>query len=294
LRPYKRKNVINEIMKLIPEFKEFCTFNGKNIQIHSYYCNTIMKLAEIIRTMGKSINKGLQHDIFKSIFAKLELNQKYVFEKYVDGQRRDILITESGKIIEVKTISNMSHKKIADLISYALDIKPEIDRLWVFYFMHIDTTQLDSASRKRLIHENKECIYLLVFVDILLTGVIDLTEINTELEKGTKKIGDEAAEKLDIPRTIILPLENVILVEDIKRELEKEREKREKLSKELEERDKKLDEMSQKLKERDKKLDEMSQKLKERDMKLDEMSKKLDEMSKKLDEMSRKLKEKDK
>ena len=123
-------------------------------------------------------------------------------------------------------------------------------------------------------------LYLLVFVDILLTGVIDLTEINTELEKGTKKIGDEAAEKLDIPRTIILPLENVILVEDIKRELEKEREKREKLSKELEE--------------RDKKLDEMSQKLKERDMKLDEMSKKLDEMSKKLDEMSRKLKEKDK
>ncbi len=286
-------------MKLVPEFEEFCTFNGKNVQIHSYYCNTIMKLAEIIRTLGKALNQGLQHDIFKTIFAKLELNQEYKLEKYVNRKRHDILITDSGELIEVKTISNMSYKKITELISYVLDVKPEVNRIWVFYFMYIDTIKLDLESKKRLIHKNKTCIYLLVFVDILLTGVIDLTEINTELEKGTKKIIDETAEKLDISRTLILPLENVILVEDLKRELEEEQEKKEKLSKELEEMSKKLEEMSKKLEERDKKLEEMSKKLEERDKKLEEMSKKLEskkleERDKKLEEMSKKLEEKDK
>ena len=90
-----------------------------------------------------------------------------------------------------------------------------------------------------------------------------MTEINGELKDGTKEVVDRTADKLGVDKTIILPLGNVIVSEELRRklkkkeqELEQERIEREKKEHELE---KKEQELEQERIERVKKEQEIEQ-----------------------------------
>ncbi|MHA1310182.1 MAG: hypothetical protein ACTSQO_04560 [Candidatus Helarchaeota archaeon] len=103
-----------------------------------------------------------------------------------------------------------------------------------------------------------------------------MTEINKELENGIKELIESGAEELDISKEIIIPLENVVFVEDLKRELEEKNRIIEEIEKELikeklekkrilEEKEKeKLEKMKikNKLEKKEKELQELRKKLK--------------------------------
>ena len=76
-----------------------------------------------------------------------------------------------------------------------------------------------------------------------------MTEINGELKDGTKEVVDRAADKLGVDNTIILPLGNVIVSEELRRKLKKKEQELEKKEQELEheriEREKKEQEIEQ-------------------------------------------------
>ena len=60
----------------------------------------------------------------------------------------------------------------------------------------------------------------LVFIKINLIGVADLTEINNEIEKGTEEMIEQVAKDLDVSKNIIIPLPNLITVEELRSEID--------------------------------------------------------------------------
>ncbi|MHA1270531.1 MAG: hypothetical protein ACTSPY_12135 [Candidatus Helarchaeota archaeon] len=268
-KKYTRGRIIRKVLKLLPNFKPpFDHFNKQFTKYYIYYCHSIMKMVHIIKTEGKSIDKGLQHDIFKNLFAELILNRPFRFEKVINGRKIDIYVLDEFSI-EVKTISDMDLQKIYKTIKAVSELNPKSDRLWIFYFLVIDTTHLSNNLIKKFNSQTFQCIYFLVFIDILLSGVNDLTEINGELEKGVKEVVDRAADKLNIPRKIILPLENLIMVEDLKRELnEKEKTIKEKDNM-IKEKDNMIKEKDNMIKEKDKELNRLKRIIKEKGIDID-------------------------
>jgi len=76
------------------------------------------------------------------------------------------------------------------------------------------------------------------------------------------------AKDLGVEKEILIPVDGIILVEDLEAELESERNRNSELSEKLSERDKVIDDLSRKLSERDKMLSE-------RDKIIDDLSRKL-------------------
>ena len=99
--------------------------------------------------------------------------------------------------------------------------------------MKLEPPILKNKENKKDNVKDLKCKYFLIFLDILLSGVDDLTEINKELENGIKELIESGAEELDISKEIIIPLENVVFVEDLKRELEEKNRIIEEIEKEL-------------------------------------------------------------
>jgi len=89
----------------------------------------------------------------------------------------------------------------------------------------------------------------LVFIKINLIGVADLTEINNEIEKGTEEMIEQVAKELDVSKNIIIPLPNLITVEELRSEIDGLKSDVEELKSEVEKRDKIIKELRDKLKE---------------------------------------------
>ena len=128
--------------------------------------------------------------------------------------------------------------------------------------MKLEPPILKNKENKKDNVKDLKCKYFLIFLDILLSGVDDLTEINKELENGIKELIESGAEELDISKEIIIPLENVVFVEDLKRELEEKNRIIEEIEKELIK--EKLEKMKikNKLEKKEKELQELRKKLK--------------------------------
>ncbi|MHA1270282.1 MAG: hypothetical protein ACTSPY_10885 [Candidatus Helarchaeota archaeon] len=232
----------------------FDHFKKKFTEFKVYYCNHVKQLVEILTDFGKTKDSSLQHDVFKHIFAYVLFKDKVQFEKEGVPKKIDIYHMYEDQRIEVKTINELSFKKLKDTVMYVFRHHPNNEKLWIFYFLKLE--MLDNS-----INKNKEfeiiiddCKYLLIFISIIILGEENLSDINSELEEGVKEIVERAAEKLDVEKEIIIPLGNVIISEELRRklkdkekelenkekELEKERKEKEKYKKELENKEKEL------------------------------------------------------
>jgi len=288
---YSRNKILQKFLGLKTYFRSvFQEVRLEHTQFSMYYCNGVMRFVSYFKKYGRAIDKGLIHDIFKVFFSQLKYGLNGVeVEKEVGKRRIDLYRTVEGEIIEVKTISNISFKKIYGTIKSVFKLVPKADRLWLFFFMKLMPSILKKKNQKDNVKDLK-CKYFLIFIDIIITGVEDLTEINKELESGIKELIESGAEELDISKEIIIPLENVVFVEDLKRELEESK-------KELEEKEKELKEKEKELKEKEKELkkEKLDKKKKLKELKREKLEKKkikdeLEKKEKELQELRKKIK----
>ncbi|MHA1371369.1 MAG: hypothetical protein ACTSRA_16825 [Promethearchaeota archaeon] len=94
------------------------------------------------------------------------------------------------------------------------------------------------------------------------------SELISVLIEMVEKSKSFVAKDLGVEKEILIPVDGIILVEDLEAELESERNRNSELSEKLSERDKVIDDLSRKLSERDKMLSE-------RDKIIDDLSRKL-------------------
>ncbi|MHA1310808.1 MAG: hypothetical protein ACTSQO_07730 [Candidatus Helarchaeota archaeon] len=301
---YSRNKILKKFLGLKTYFKSaFQETISEHSHFSMYYCNGVMRFVSYLKKYGRAIDKGLIHDIFKVFFSQLKYGENGVaIEKEMGKKRLDLYRMVEDEIIEVKTISNISFKKIFGTVKSVFKLVPKADRLWLFFFMKLGGTTLKNKKNEKDSVEDLKCKYFLIFLDIILSGVEDLTEINKELESGIKELIESGAEKLDLSKEIIIPLENVVFVEDLKRELEEKEKELEEKEKELKEKKKELKEKEKELKEekldKKKKLKELKRELKrelERELKREKLEKKkikdeLEKKEKELQELRNKLK----
>ncbi len=205
--------------------------------IKYYYCDAIMDLVKFIREKTKAKELGATHHVLKALFRWIIYQDRARLEISKDGHRVDIYVDETRQEIEVKTISQM---KVLDLWKKAIGVieapSHTPDSLWIFYFYRLDWSK-DKAVPKRKIatsngsntspsfEEEPTCHYLLVFVDIDLL-VQESNSLKQDMIQLVEESLEHVAKKIRIRPELIIPLENLIKVEDVERERDEIRHER--------------------------------------------------------------------
>ncbi|MHA1253113.1 MAG: hypothetical protein ACTSRP_24220 [Candidatus Helarchaeota archaeon] len=282
---YKPKEkIIKTVLGFRDEFKEpFIKFKKRWTEFRSYYCKNVSRLVDELKK-GYVRDNTLTHDVLRSLFANILFVDKLESEYYENGHKIDLYLPKNDLRIEIKTICNMDLDKIYKRVKIVIKLPYDIDVLWVFYFKKIDFSILnDKINRSININKLKiKCIYFLVFIQIVLNGEVELSDLNSEIKEGIKELEEKEAEKLGITGEIIIPLENLVMVEDLKKELEEK-------EKVLKEKEKVLKEKENELKEKEKELEKEKLAKEKEKLAKKRIKRELEELKSKLREKNIKL-----
>jgi hypothetical protein len=193
----------------------FYQLNNNGLQIEYYFCQSVMELVLFLRNQTKTSELGAQHHTLKILFNFMKYGETGIIEFPIDGNRADIYLTHENQVIEVKKISDMTfHKLYKKILGVIESESSKADILWVFYFYKL----LEPSS----IAPN--CQYLLTFISIDLIEV-EPEALKWDLSHMIEESKAEIAQKLKIIPELIFPLENLIKVDDLERELAEEKQK---------------------------------------------------------------------
>ncbi|MHA1849067.1 MAG: hypothetical protein ACTSYS_05970, partial [Promethearchaeota archaeon] len=87
------------------------------------------------------------------------------------------------------------------------------NKVWIFFFLKFwgDASPIE------------ECKYLLYWITIDFMDVKEVSELNDEVRSNMTDLNQAVANSLGVDEEIIIPVDNILLVEDLERELEDER-----------------------------------------------------------------------
>jgi len=239
------------------------------VAVHHYYCTSVMDVVRHLRRFTRARDEQGQHDVLKIVFKRLVHGDRGRYEVRRGRTRLDIWIDDAHEAIEVKTIVDVTVSKVKGKLSLVLRLKRKqrrrVDRLWVVFFYKFK----DGASPRAA------CKYLLCWVDMDLAGITNTRELEDDVVALMHKSKKAVAEKLNVDESIIIPVENIMLVEDLERELK--------------EKDALLDEKDKIIDEKDALLDEKDKVIDEKDKVIDEHGKALDKLAAENLELKRRL-----
>jgi hypothetical protein len=191
-------------------------------EIKIYYCQPIMDLVKFIREKTNAKEIGATHHVMKIAFKNIEYPNARL-EYNHNSKRIDIYIEDIRYFIEVKAISDMT---IRDLYQKAIGViesdNDYSDRLWIFYFYRIEWENTIA----------EDCHYLLAHIDIDILQQ-DSSTLMGDLIQMVEDSQQHVAKKLKVRPTLIIPLENLVKVDDLER-IVKEKDKQ------LEEKDREI------------------------------------------------------
>jgi len=198
-----------EIMKLVPGLCDalLVEVRRKPVYVRVYYCEGVMAIVEYIRDHTKGMEHGAQHHVFKILGKHAEFGDQGQLEVSSDAERMDIYIKESMVSVEVKTLTMATIETIRGTVMAAFEGNPA-DKTWIFFLYKFDG---DASPRP-------SCAYLLTWVAIDSLD-IDFDRIADVVVTLVQKAKDKVAKKLGVPGRILIPVENIIKVEDLEREL---------------------------------------------------------------------------
>src|SRR6056297_1206356 len=230
------------------------------LEIRYYHCKYIEELVRYIRDNTRAKHLGATHHVLNILFNQVECSGKGVLE-YTKGRKRyDCFLKKDSRIIEVKTIKHMTIEKLYNKFVGVIESeRSDADVLWVFYFYRMPEETTDGTKIA--------CHYLLTFIGINIVEQ-ERKNLREELIELVERSKEKVAEKVRTLPRLIIPLENLVMVEDLKHDLEVK-------NKALEERDKALEEKDKAIKEKYKVLKEKDKALKEKDKIIKMMKKQL-------------------
>ncbi len=182
------------------------------VSIRMFYCEGVMAVARYLRETTKALEPGAAHHVFKILAMHARYGDKGRLEVPDKGERMDIYFEDTMERIEVKTLVMATLKTIRRTLLASFASGP-VNRTWIFYFYKFK----GNASPR------PPCQYLLVWIDIDSLD-IDYSRVTRQVIAMVQKTKQNVAKKLGVPGEILVPVENIIKVEDLERELkEKER-----------------------------------------------------------------------
>lgn len=222
------------------------TVQGPALEIKYYYCHAVTDLVQFIREKTKAKELGATHHVLKILFRWIVYQDRARLEITKDGRRVDIYVEDTRQEIEVKTISEM---KLYELWQKVLGViespSHKSDILWVFYFYRVNRTDIIQSSEREMgsltantysqalngsitcrtldkpssRDRRQDCHYLLTFIalDILEQ---ESDSLKQDLMRMVEDSVRQVAKKINTRPELIIPLENLIKVEDLERLVE--------------------------------------------------------------------------
>jgi len=187
------------------------TSRGRATARH-YYCTSVMDVARHLRRFTKARDEQGQHDVLKILFKYYRYGRKGRFEIKNGMYRLDIWIDGAREAIEVKTIVDVTVAKVKGKASLILALRKKrhrrVDRAWIAFFYKFK----GGASPK------PACKYLLCWIDIGISGIVNARELNQDLTMIMHESKIAVAKRISVDDNIIIPVDNIMLVEELERE----------------------------------------------------------------------------
>ncbi|HME52285.1 MAG TPA: hypothetical protein VKM55_08710 [Candidatus Lokiarchaeia archaeon] len=199
--------ILKDIAGRLPDDEIYSAKKG-TVAIHVYYCHDVMAIASQLRKFTRASDAQAQHDTLKILFKHAKFGAVGEFEVHQGPWRLDIYVAESHLIVQVRTIVKVTVDKLREkpIAAFEQDI---CDQLWIAFFYKFK----GDAS------PNPACKYLLEWIDINSASVTSISRLNKQLTAMVQKSKQAIAKKLDVSDEIIIPVDNILLAEELEREV---------------------------------------------------------------------------
>nr|MDO8109957.1 hypothetical protein [Candidatus Sigynarchaeota archaeon] len=276
--------VLEKIAKRLA-FDEIDVLSQGQVTAHHFYCTTVMDVARHLRQFTRAKDEQGQHDVLKILLKYYRYGRRGKFEIKHGRYRLDIAVDDGRLVISVKTIVDVTVEKVQEKASMVLSLKQEkkysADRVWIAYFYKFK----GQASPK------KACKYLLCWIDIDISGVVDVQTLNQDLIAMVQKTKTAVAGKLGVDDKIIIPVDNIMLVEELERESKEKDDLLGAKDELLEAKDDVIDKLEQEKAEQGRAIIEKAKTIDEQTKTIDEQTKTIDEQTKTIDEQTKTIDE---
>nr|MDO8114435.1 hypothetical protein [Candidatus Sigynarchaeota archaeon] len=199
--------ILKDIASRLPA-DEIVPAKKRLVAIHVYYCHEVMAIASHLRKFTRASDAQAQHDVLKMLLKHRKFGDAGRFEVHEGPWRLDIYIGESHLIVQVKTIVKVAVDKLREK-PVAVFEHEICDELWIAFFYKFK----EDAS------PDPACQYLLVWIDINFADVTNVARLNKQLTAMVQKSKQDAAKKLGVAEDIIIPVDNILLTEELEREV---------------------------------------------------------------------------
>ncbi len=246
--------------------------------VHYFYCTSVMGVVRLLRRLTRAKDVQAQHDVLKILFTRHVYGDRGKFETRRGIYRLDVVIDGGHHVIEVKTLVDMTIEKVkhAAMLAtrQAITRHVPVDAVWIAFFYKFK----GHRSPRRA------CKYILAFIALDISGSPDMASLNEQVATMVQKGKKAVAEKLGVDNAIIIPVDNILLAEELEREL---KEMEEETGKMIEEKDQRIDALEDELATKDKALSEKEKELSEKDKALSEKDREILRLRDELDRARR-------
>jgi len=177
------------------------------VTVRVFFCEGVMAVVKYLREATKAMETGATHHVFKILAKHARYGDRGRLEFSGKGERMDIYLEDAMVSISVKTLVMATIDVIRGTAMVVFDSAP-VDKTWIFFFYKFK----DGASPR------PPCQYLITWIDIDSLD-IDPAQTTRQVIKMVTKSKQKAAKQLGVPAKILVPVENIIKVEDMEREI---------------------------------------------------------------------------
>jgi hypothetical protein len=178
------------------------------VTVRVFFCEGVMAVVNYLREATKAMEPGATHHVFKILAKHAIYGDRGRLEVASKGERMDIYLDDTMVSISVKTIVMATLKAIRGTTMAIFDSSP-VDKTWIFFFYKFK----GNASPR------PPCKYLITWVDIDSLDLYPPNRLIKQVITMVTKSKDKAAKQLGVPGKILIPVQDIIKVEDLEREV---------------------------------------------------------------------------
>ena len=219
------------------------------VTIRIFFCDGVMAVVKYLRETTKAKELGATHHVFKILAKHAMYGDRGRVEFSDKGERMDIYFEDTMVSISVKALVMATIKVIRGTTMAVFDSTP-VDKTWIFFFYKFK----DNASPR------PPCQYLITWIEIDSLD-IDPARTTKQVINMVTKSKQKAAKQLGVPAKILVPVENIIKVEDMEREVQEFKNVIDEKDRVIDEKDKVIDEKDRVIDEKDKVINEKDEEI---------------------------------
>ncbi|MEX2757084.1 MAG: hypothetical protein Q6365_017035 [Candidatus Sigynarchaeota archaeon] len=179
------------------------------VSVRVFFCEGVMAVVRYLREATTGTEPGAMHHVFKILAKHAMYGERGRMEVASRGERMDIYFDETMASISVKTIINATIEAIRGKTMAIFDATPA-DQTWIFFFYKF----------KGRASPRPPCQYLITWVDIASLDLDVPGALVRQVIAMVTKAKEKAAKQLGVPGKILIPVPDIIKVEDLEREIE--------------------------------------------------------------------------